>query len=90
MAKPSNHVGVAFSSTLDLQEDELRALDALTKYGEDAFLDVFYAQLGTAYLKPNEAGLRSLFSSIRGTVTPALKSIDEARALLNTRIGTAH
>lgn len=82
MAELMNRFSVAFSSTLDLSEPELRALDAMTKYGDDSFLDWFYVKLGRVYMEPHEEGLKSLFKSIRGTVTPALKSIDDARAIL--------
>ena len=48
-------------AVLELNEQELRALDALRGYGIDAFLKVFYQHLGRHYLEPHEAGLRSLF-----------------------------
>jgi len=51
---------------LILNEDELKALDALFGYGIDAFLDVFYKSMGRSYLSPHEAGLRSLAQTIRG------------------------
>ncbi|CDN60000.1 hypothetical protein I35_1477 [Burkholderia cenocepacia H111] len=64
---------------MDFGESELRALDALTCYGIDSFLEVFYAKLGKAYLQPHEAGLRELFSSINTQVPTILRRADAAR-----------
>ena len=50
---------------IELTEQQAGALDALVGYGTDTFLEVFYKHLGEAYLKPYEAGLRSLFEEIR-------------------------
>lgn len=52
--------------TLVLNEEEIRAIDALTGYGIESFLKVFYERLGRAYLQPHEAGLRSFFESVSG------------------------
>ncbi len=52
--------------TLQLSEDEAGALDALAGYGADAFLKVFYKYMGEHYMRPHEAGLRSLFATIGG------------------------
>lgn len=62
-----------------LKEDEARALLAITIYGADAFLKSFYQQLGTAYLKEHEAGLKSLFKNIE-PIERELNKIDKARA----------
>ena len=62
-----------------LNESEIRALEALVGYGTDTFLTVFYAQMGKAYLQPHEAGLRSLFSTIRGNLNPMLRRMDCAK-----------
>lgn len=52
------------SFILELNEEEAKALNALTLYGTDSFLNMFYKQLGKHYLKPYENGLRSLFDGI--------------------------
>lgn len=62
-----------------LSEAEIRALDALAGYGTDAFLKVFYAQMGQHYMQPHEAGLRSLFEAIRRDLAPILRRQDAAR-----------
>lgn len=49
---------------LILSEQEVLALGALCGYGIDTFLRVFYKELGESYLKPHEAGLRSLFAAV--------------------------
>lgn len=73
---------ITFETTLKLNETEARALDALVGYGTDKFLKVFYAYLGTAYMRDHEAGLRSLFDAIRGSIPAALSTIDRARKAL--------
>ena len=70
---------LSFSAVLTLNETEVRALDALVGYGDDAFLKVFKESLGAAYIRDHEAGLRSAFEAIRRDVLPALHDIDQAR-----------
>ncbi len=70
------------SATINLDEGQLRALDALAGYDTDEFLKAFYENLGKSYLKPHEGGLRRLFTTIRQDIPPALYDVDEARKLL--------
>lgn len=63
---------------LRLTEPEVRALNALTVYGADAFLENFYKVMGVTYLKPHEAGLRSLFTTIGNDLRPILARLDNA------------
>lgn len=74
--------------TLALNEDEARALDAIVGYGSDNFIDAFYKQLGRSYLEKHEAGLRTLFDSVREHVGPLLSRTDSARAAFHA--GTFH
>ncbi len=64
---------------LELNEDEICALEALAGYGIDSFLKVFYAQMGQHYLRPHEAGLRSLFKVIQSDLPPILRRAKAAR-----------
>lgn len=76
---------IAANPTIDLRltftvnEQEARALDALAGYGDDAFVKAFYANLGTHYLAPHEAGLRSFLRSIRDSMPGILGRVDAAR-----------
>lgn len=74
---------VEIETRLILGEDELRALHAITMYGSDAFLDAFYKELGTAYLRPYERGLRKLFLAVRELIPPVLDRTDNARKVFN-------
>ena len=73
---------VTVQAVIRLSEIEIRALDALAGYGIDAFLQVFYKQLGKCYMEPHEEGLRKLFENIEKECRPAMSIIDEARTLL--------
>lgn len=73
------HLIVDMKVTLELNEREANALDALVGYGTDAFLKVFYEHMGKAYLQPHEAGLRALFEKITSEVSPARGIAEEAR-----------
>ncbi len=53
-------------ATIELNENEVRALDALAGYGVDNFIALFYKHMGEHYLKPHEAGLRSFLESVHG------------------------
>lgn len=70
---------VEASVTLQLREEEMRALEALTGYGIKGFLEVFYAKMGKHYLEPHEQGLRSLFDVIQRELPPILARADAAR-----------
>lgn len=69
---------VSLTLSLVLSEPEARAFVALTEYGTDAFLKIFYEHMGTSCLRPHEAGLRALFSSV-GQIKPHLSRTDKAR-----------
>lgn len=72
---------VEATAVLELSEDELAAIDALTGYGIESFLKVFYEKLGKAYMEPHEAGLRSFFEGVRGAGT-IVKHAEAARRTL--------
>lgn len=75
---------VRAQATIIFNEIELRALEAMTGYGIDAFLKVFYAKFGKAYMTPHEEGLRSLFKTINPPVDKALNNVDKAREILKS------
>ena len=74
----SSKVKVTFTFDLTLKEKEARALAQLPSYGTDPFLEFFYKSLGSAYLKPHEEGLCSLFNSISEKLVPLLDKADAA------------
>lgn len=69
---------------LSLNESEARALHAMTLYGAEPFLKVFYEKLGESALKPHEKGFKTLFEGIRVTMGKHLKQIDDAISLLKS------
>jgi hypothetical protein len=73
---------VEVTTTLVLNERELRALNALTVYGTESFLGVFYKHLGSVYLKPHEDGLIELFESIKLQTPSIFRRADAARKAL--------
>ena len=79
IVKPKLDLNVA----LELNEEEIRALEALVCYGTDPFLEVFYKNMGAAYLKPHEKGLRSLFESIKLNLPSIIDRIKAARKVFN-------
>jgi hypothetical protein len=70
---------VQVGATIKLTEPELRALEALAGYGDDAFLSTFYIHLGKNYLQPHEAGIKSLFAVIRADLNPILARANAAK-----------
>lgn len=71
--------------TIALSEQEARALDALVGYGDDAFIKAFYEKLGEGYMRDHEAGLRSLFTSVRSQLPGWLGRIDMVRKSFNVQ-----
>jgi hypothetical protein len=78
ITKPTLNVTIAF----EVNESEARALDALAGYGDDAFIQAFYVNLGRSYMEKHESGLRTFLESIRAIVRPGLSVIDKARKVL--------
>lgn len=68
---------------MELTEAEVRALDAIFGYDVKHFLQVFYERMGEAYVKPHEAGVRSLHSSIRTILAGPIAAINKARNAMN-------
>ncbi|HTJ77690.1 MAG TPA: hypothetical protein VL357_01720 [Rariglobus sp.] len=83
MAKITQQPQIKLEITFTVNEAEARALDALVGYGSEGFLKMFYEHLGSHYMKPNEAGLISLFESIRRDVPPILSRTDDARKVFS-------
>lgn len=79
MAKIEARATVNVTVPFTLTEAEAAALDALAGYGTDAFLRVFCRQMGEAYLRPHEAGLRSLFEGVRTHIPRILERAEKAR-----------
>lgn len=71
------------TATLELNEGQLRALDALAGYGANAFFKAFYIKLGKAYMQPFEKDMRELFALIHNDVPTALANIETMRKTFN-------
>jgi hypothetical protein len=82
MAKAKSKPVLSVSITIEVDEEEARALDALAGYGDNAFIEMFYKSLGKHYMQPYEDGLRSFLKTIRSAVAPALNDVDKARSFL--------
>ncbi len=76
---------VEISVNFELNEAEVGALDALAGYGDEAFLETFYAKMGQSYLKPHEKGLRSLFESVRQNLPSIMAKAKAAREAFEKR-----
>lgn len=65
--------------TMELTEEEARALSVLPSYGTEKFLNTFYENLGRHYLTPHEQGLKTLFRRIETQLPHILAKADAAR-----------
>lgn len=86
MAMYKTTTKIEATATITFGESELRALDAMTGYGVEAFLKVFYEKLGKAYMQPHEQGLRDLFATIGPPVGEALRETDQIRKTLQKHL----
>ena len=86
MSKAITKPQLTVSVVIQIDEIEARALDALAGYGDDAVIKMFYESCGRCYMEPYEKGLRSFLTTIRGSVSDSLNSIDEAREHLAERV----
>jgi hypothetical protein len=85
MAKIIGKPRVELRVWIGLEEEEARALDALVGYGDAAFISTFYEKLGRAYMEKHEAGLRSLFASVREFMPAILNTADEAQKVFQSK-----
>lgn len=76
---------VTVMATIEFDEGELRALDAMIGYGTDEFIKAFYEKLGKSYMETHEKGLRRLFSTLKESIPVALSDVDRARDALDPR-----
>lgn len=74
-----------FKLTLELNEVEARALEAIVGYGDKNFLKVFYEHMGKHYLEPHESGLKSLFETIKSELRPHLHKFDKVREAIDNK-----
>lgn len=82
MAKLIGNAVLNVKATFELDEEELRAMEALSGYGNDAFIKVFYQHLGEAYMKKHEDGLRRVLDMFCKTTPSVLHMVDKARRAL--------
>lgn len=83
MAEIEERSVVKVDAKFTVSEGELRALEALAGYGDDAFIEMFYKTLGKTYLQPHGKHLREFLKSIRSIATPILSRTDAARKAFN-------
>ena len=76
---------VSVTTKFTVSEGELRALEALAGYGDDAFVRMFYDNLGKSYLEPYEKDLREFLKSIRTLASPILGRANQARKAFATK-----
>lgn len=72
--------------TIEFNEGEMRALEALTGYGIDDFIEFFYKHMGKHYLQPHEKDLRTVFETFRKEFIPILSTTDTARKILEREL----
>jgi hypothetical protein len=79
MAKFRSTGKFEFEMSVTITEAEARALDALSGYDNNAFMEFFYKHMGRHYMEPHDAGMRLFLSSIRGEVAGHIARCDAAR-----------
>ena len=85
MRTPRNKTKLTVTVELiQLDELEVRALDALAGYGTDPFIEAFYKVMGKSYLEPYEDGLRSFLDGVRPICKEAISRVDAARKELKS------
>ncbi len=81
-------IEASLTVTLQLSEQEAKALDGIFGYDVDHFLKAFYEKMGKAYVQPHEAGVRSLHATIRGQLAGPIAEFDKARKALHEALKT--
>ena len=83
MAKIAQRGSIEATAVFTVDEEEMRALDAMVGYGYKSFIETFKKHLGEHYMCGHENGLRRFFESIGGIVSPILSRADDARAVFD-------
>lgn len=78
-------IEATMSATIELSEIEAKALYEIFGYNVDEFLRVFYEGLGKSYLKPYEAGVRSLHDTIRAILNEPISKVDAAKEAIKPK-----
>lgn len=73
---------VHLDSQMRLTEAEMRALVAITDFGDDTFIKALYPIMGKAYVTPHEKALRVFFADVRTKLPPILERATTARSTL--------
>ncbi|MFA6087474.1 hypothetical protein [Mucilaginibacter sp.] len=74
---------VDFKVTLELTENEARALEAIIGYGWKLFAEFFYKSLGSHYLKPYEEAAKNIFAQ-RQNINFQLYNIEKVREAIKS------
>lgn len=74
---------VEFKIKIEMTVSEAKALKAITEYGSDEFLSMFYKNLGKVNLQPYEKELKSLFLNIRQSLPNEISKIEKAKKAIN-------
>jgi hypothetical protein len=67
--------------TLELNETELRALEAIAGYNHKTVANVLLENLGKSYLRDHIGGLYSFLAAVNENARGILKRLDDARAV---------
>lgn len=68
---------------LQLSLAEARALKQIVGWDCKTFLDAIYSTLGKSYVQPHEAGMESLFKTLKETLPHELHDADKLIAAIN-------
>lgn len=79
MATLQGNPKLTLSITLNLSEEEARALEAIAVYGPETVLKVCYEHLARESLERYENGIRTLFASVNSILPSILHRADKAR-----------
>lgn len=69
---------VDFKITMEFAENEARALEAIIGYGFKPFIEMFYKNMGSHYLKPYEQSAKAIFEK-RQEINFQLYNIEKIR-----------
>lgn len=75
-------IKVTGTITIELNEEEARALNAMSLYGTNAFINAFEENLGKFYFEPYRNGIATLFETANGEVKAYLDQIDKCKKVI--------
>ena len=79
MALINSRHSIHLKFSFEIDEEEAQALNAISQYGDDAFIKAFAEKLSPESMRLHQKGLRKFLKSCRESIPHVLEKTESAR-----------